>query len=84
MPFHFPVKEHFTCVGWLLSIAVKLINMHKRMGNTFVYVTHDQADAISMADVTVLMDNGKIIRHSNPGKLYHGPVMGVHGDKSHP
>ena len=44
------------------AMRVELINMHKRMGTTFVYVTHDQVEAMSMADDIVLMDKGKIIQ----------------------
>lgn len=55
------------------AMRVELINMHKRMGTTFVYVTHDQVEAMSMADDIVLMDKGKIIQQSNPTELYHNP-----------
>ena len=55
------------------QMRVELINMHKRMGTTFVYVTHDQIEAMSMADDIVLMNNGKIIQQSNPKDLYHNP-----------
>ena len=55
------------------QMRVELINMHKRMGTTFVYVTHDQIEAMSMADDIVLMDKGKIIQQSDPKELYHNP-----------
>ncbi len=55
------------------QMRVELINMHKRMGTTFVYVTHDQVEAMSMADDIVLMDRGKIIQQSGPKELYHNP-----------
>ena len=55
------------------QMRVELINMHKRMGTTFVYVTHDQVEAMSMADDIVLMDKGKIIQQSSPKELYHNP-----------
>lgn len=55
------------------AMRVELINMHKRMGTTFVYVTHDQVEAMSMADDIVLMDKGKIIQQSSPYELYHNP-----------
>ncbi len=55
------------------QMRVELINMHERMGTTFVYVTHDQVEAMSMADDIVLMDKGKIIQQSNPKELYHNP-----------
>lgn len=55
------------------QMRVELINMHKRMGTTFVYVTHDQVEAMSMADDIVLMDRGKIVQQSSPRELYNNP-----------
>lgn len=55
------------------QMRVELINMHKRMGTTFVYVTHDQVEAMSMADDIVLMDKGKIVQQSSPKELYNNP-----------
>ncbi|MCC8126639.1 MAG: ABC transporter ATP-binding protein [Clostridiales bacterium] len=55
------------------QMRVELIRMHKRMGTTFVYVTHDQVEAMSMADDIVLMDQGKIVQQSSPWELYHNP-----------
>ena len=55
------------------NMRVELINMHKRMGTTFVYVTHDQVEAMSMADDIVLMDQGKIVQQSSPKELFHNP-----------
>ena len=55
------------------QMRVELINMHKRMGTTFVYVTHDQVEAMSMADDIVLMDKGKIVQQCGPRELYHNP-----------
>ena len=55
------------------QMRVELINMHKRMGTTFVYVTHDQVEAMSMATDIVLMDQGKIVQQSGPEELYHNP-----------
>ena len=56
------------------QMRVELINMHKRMGTTFVYVTHDQVEAMSMADDIVLMNNGKIIQQSSPKELSPNPT----------
>ena len=55
------------------QMRVELINMHKNLGTTFVYVTHDQVEAMSMADDIVLMDKGKIVQQSGPRELYHDP-----------
>lgn len=55
------------------QMRVELINMHRRMGTTFVYVTHDQVEAMSMADDIVLMDKGKIVQQCAPRELYRNP-----------
>ncbi|WP_020614106.1 ABC transporter ATP-binding protein [Sediminispirochaeta bajacaliforniensis] len=55
------------------QMRVELISLHKKLGTTFVYVTHDQVEAMSMADDIVLMDNGKIVQQSIPSELYNNP-----------
>ncbi len=55
------------------QMRVELIELHKRLGTTFVYVTHDQVEAMSMGDTIVLMDQGKIIQNSSPEILYKNP-----------
>lgn len=55
------------------QMRVELIKLHKELGTTFVYVTHDQVEAMSMADDIVLMDKGKIVQQSNPRELYNNP-----------
>ena len=41
-----------------IAMRVELIELHEKLKTTFVYVTHDQVEAMSMADVIVLMDKG--------------------------
>ena len=55
------------------QMRVELIGLHKKLGTTFVYVTHDQVEAMSMADDIVLMDKGKIVMQASPAELYHNP-----------
>lgn len=55
------------------QMRVELIRLHKDLGTTFVYVTHDQVEAMSMADDIVLMDKGKIIQKCGPRELYSNP-----------
>ncbi len=47
------------------QMRVELIGLHKKLGTTFVYVTHDQVEAMSMADDIVLMKDGYIV-HIQP------------------
>lgn len=51
----------------------ELIEMHKNLGTTFVYVTHDQVEAMAMADMIVLINKGKIMQKGNPRELYNDP-----------
>ena len=55
------------------QMRVELIGLHKKLGTTFVYVTHDQVEAMSMADDIVLMKDGYIVQQSNPRDLYQNP-----------
>jgi sn-glycerol 3-phosphate transport system ATP-binding protein len=55
------------------QMRVELIGLHKKLGTTFVYVTHDQVEAMSMADTIVLMKDGYIVQQSSPRELYKNP-----------
>lgn len=55
------------------SMRVELIELHRRLKTTFIYVTHDQTEAMSMGDVIVLMDKGVIMQRSTPKDMYHNP-----------
>lgn len=48
--------------------------LHKRLKTTFVYVTHDQTEAMTMADRIVVMDKGIIQQFDAPRKLYDEPA----------
>ncbi|MBQ2904086.1 MAG: sn-glycerol-3-phosphate ABC transporter ATP-binding protein UgpC [Clostridia bacterium] len=48
--------------------------LHKKLQTTFVYVTHDQTEALTMADRIVVMDKGVIQQYDTPQKLYDEPV----------
>ncbi|MCP1200459.1 ABC transporter ATP-binding protein [Notoacmeibacter sp. MSK16QG-6] len=47
--------------------------IHQRLGRTTVYVTHDQTEAMTMADRIVVMNNGKIEQAGTPTELYGNP-----------
>lgn len=55
------------------QMRVELISLHKKLETTFVYVTHDQVEAMSMADTIVLMKDGYIVQQSSPRELYTNP-----------
>lgn len=48
--------------------------LHKKLQTTFVYVTHDQTEAMTMADRIVVMDKGVIQQYDTPQKLYNEPA----------
>lgn len=56
-----------------VQMRIELIEMHKKLGTTFVYVTHDQVEAMSMADTIVLMNRGVIQQEAPPDVIYRQP-----------
>ena len=48
--------------------------LHKRLGTTFIYVTHDQTEAMTMGDRIVVMDSGVIQQTDTPENLYRKPA----------
>ncbi len=55
------------------DMQFELKNIQQRMGITFVYVTHDQEEALSMSDTVVVMDNGEIQQIGTPEDIYNEP-----------
>jgi len=56
------------------QLRAELKDLHKRLGATFIYVTHDQIEAMSLADRIVIMSNGKIEQIGTPMELYENPA----------
>lgn len=56
-----------------VQMRIELIELHKKLGTTFVYVTHDQVEAMSMADTIVLMNKGVIQQEAPPEIMYRQP-----------
>ncbi len=55
------------------DMQVELKNIQKRMGITFIYVTHDQQEALSMSDTVVVMNDGRIQQIGTPIDIYNEP-----------
>ncbi|TPG85962.1 ABC transporter ATP-binding protein [Brevibacillus laterosporus] len=55
------------------QMRVELTSLHKQLGTTFVYVTHDQVEAMTMGDQIVVMSEGEIKQVASPINLYHEP-----------
>ncbi len=56
------------------TMRTELTKIHKRVGTTFVYVTHDQVEAMTMATRIVVMKDGFIQQVDTPQNLYDKPV----------
>lgn len=56
-----------------MHMRTELVELHQRLGTTFVYVTHDQSEAMSMGEDIVVMNNGEIQQQGNPLQVYHEP-----------
>jgi len=55
------------------SMRTELIKLHKQLGTTFVYVTHDQTEAMTMGDRIVVMNEGIVQQVDTPQHLYDCP-----------
>ena len=55
------------------NMQIELRSLQKDVGITFVFVTHDQSESISMSDRVAVMNEGKIQQISDPHDLYYNP-----------
>ena len=55
-------------------MRTELAELHRSLGTTFVYVTHDQEEAMTMSDRVALMMDGEILQVSSPREIYRNPV----------
>ena len=56
-----------------VQMRVELEALHKELGATMIYVTHDQVEAMTMADKIVVLNGGRIEQVGTPMELYHNP-----------
>jgi spermidine/putrescine transport system ATP-binding protein len=56
------------------EMQLELKEMHDKLGITFVYVTHDQEEALTMSDTIVVMKDGVIQQIGKPAQIYNTPV----------
>jgi putrescine transport system ATP-binding protein len=52
----------------------ELMDLQVRLGTTFIVVTHDQEEAMTMADRMAVMDRGKLVQVGTPGEIYEQPA----------
>lgn len=55
------------------QMRIELTTLHKQLGTTFIYVTHDQIEAMTMGDQIVVMNEGSIQQVDTPFNLYNEP-----------
>ncbi|MBR5702839.1 MAG: polyamine ABC transporter ATP-binding protein [Bacteroidales bacterium] len=56
------------------DMQIELKEMHKKLGITFIYVTHDQEEALTLSDTIAVIDEGKIQQIGTPIDIYNEPV----------
>ena len=56
------------------QMRVELRRIHDELGTTTVYVTHDQVEAMTLADRIAVMDQGVLQQHATPMEAYHRPA----------
>ena len=57
-----------------VHMRTEIAELHRSLGRTFVYVTHDQAEAMTMSDRIAVMMDGEIIQCAAPDEIYHSPA----------
>ena len=56
------------------EVQIELKDLHRRVGTTFLYVTHDQEEALSMSDRIAIVRDGKFVQMGRPDELYERPA----------
>ncbi|WP_312948315.1 sn-glycerol-3-phosphate ABC transporter ATP-binding protein UgpC [Superficieibacter sp.] len=57
-----------------VEMRVQIARLHQRLASTMIYVTHDQVEAMTLADRIVMMSAGRIAQIGTPLELYHHPA----------
>src|SRR5690606_13037992 len=56
-----------------VQTRIEIAKLHERLGTTMIYVTHDQVEAMTLADKIVILNAGLIAQVGDPLTLYHRP-----------
>jgi len=57
-----------------VSMRAEIKELHRKLGATVIYVTHDQAEALSLADRIAVMQDGHVLQFDAPGTIYDRPA----------
>ncbi|SHG85538.1 ABC transporter ATP-binding protein [Cognatishimia maritima] len=56
------------------DLRVEIKQLHQQLGNTMIYVTHDQIEAMTLADRIAIMLNGNVLQFASPYEIYNHPA----------
>ncbi len=56
-----------------VSMRHELVELHNKLKSTFIYITHDQVEALSMADYIVVLKDGVLMQTGSPEEVYNQP-----------
>lgn len=56
------------------SIQIEIRDLHRALGSTFLFVTHDQGEALTMSDRIAVLDAGRVVQIGTPVEIYRHPV----------
>jgi len=56
-----------------VHMRAEISELHRRLKTTFIYVTHDQAEAMTMSDRVIVMMKGDVVQAASPAEIYHNP-----------
>ena len=57
-----------------VHMRAEISELHRKLKTTFIYVTHDQAEALTMSDRMAVMMDGEVLQHDTPSEIYNNPV----------
>ena len=75
-PLAFLFDEPLSNLDALLraEMRVEIKKLHHRLGNTIIYVTHDQVEAMTLADRIVVLQAGNLVQYDTPDGIYNRPA----------
>ena len=56
------------------QMRIELAKLHRKIGKSIIYVTHDQIEAMTLADRIVIMNKGKVMQMGKPMEIYNNPA----------
>ncbi len=57
-----------------IELRIEFKKLHKELGQTIIYVTHDQVEAMSLSDRIAILDSGRLHQVGTPNEVYHTPA----------